>query len=45
MDLGLTIQKTIFGIRIRILDKPCVSSFSQNEQLLIFQLKFVQKRI
>ena len=33
MDLGLTIQKTIVGIRISILDIPCVTIFSQNEQL------------
>ena len=33
MDLGLTIQKTIVGIRISILDIPCVPIFSQNEQL------------
>ena len=33
MDLGLTIQKTIAGIRISILDIPCVPIFSQNEQL------------
>ena len=44
MDLGLTIQKTTVGIRISILDKPCVPIFSQNERL-IFQPKFVQKRI
>ena len=33
MDLGLTSQKTIVGIRISILDIPCVPIFSQNEQL------------
>ena len=33
MDLGLTIQKNIVGIRISILDIPCVPIFSQNEQL------------
>ena len=33
MDLGLAIQKTIVGIRISILDIPCVPIFSQNEQL------------
>ena len=32
-DLGLAIQKTIVGIRISILDIPCVTIFSQNEQL------------
>ena len=33
IDLGLAIQKTIVGIRISILDIPCVPIFSQNEQL------------
>ena len=33
VDLGLAIQETIAGIRISILDKPCVAMFSQNEQL------------
>ena len=33
MDLGLAIQKTVVVIRISILDMPCVSIFSQNEQL------------
>ena len=36
VDLGLTVQKIIVGIRISILDIPCVPSFSQNEQLWIF---------
>ena len=45
MDLGLAIQKTIVGIRISILDIPCVPIFSQNEHLWIFRPKFVQKRI
>ena len=45
MDLGLAIQKTIVGIRIIILDIPCVPIFSQDEQLWIFRPKFVQKRI
>ena len=45
MDLGLAIQKTIVGIRISILDIPCVPIFSQDEQLWIFRPKFVQKRI
>ena len=31
MDLGLAIQKTIDGIRISILNIPCVPIFSQNE--------------
>ena len=31
--LRLAIQKTIVGIRISILDIPCVPIFSQNEQL------------
>ena len=33
MDLGLAIQNNIVGIRISILDIPCVPIFSQNEQL------------
>ena len=33
MDLGQAIQKTIVGIRISMLDIPCVPIFSQNEQL------------
>ena len=33
MDLSLAIQKNIVGIRISILDIPCVPIFSQNEQL------------
>ena len=33
MDLVLAIQKNIVGIRISILDIPCVPIFSQNEQL------------
>ena len=31
VDLDLTIQKTIVGIRISILDIPCVPIFSQTE--------------
>ena len=44
VDLGLAIQKTVVGIRISILDIPCVLMFSQNEQLWIFRPKFVQKK-
>ena len=44
VDLRMAIQKTIVGIRISILDKPCVAMFSQNEQLWIFRPKFVQKK-
>ena len=33
MDLGLAIQKAIAGIRISILNIPCVPIFSRNEQL------------
>ena len=32
-DLGLEIQKANIGIRISILDIPCVPIFSQNRQL------------
>ena len=45
MDLGLAIQKAIAGIRISILNIPCVPIFSQNKRLSIFWSKFVQKRI
>ena len=38
--LELAIQKTIVGIRISILNVPCVPVFSQNKQLLP---KLVQK--
>ena len=40
----VAIQKTIVGIRISILDIPCVPIFSQNEQLRIFRSKFLQKK-
>ena len=33
IDLGLQIQKTIVGIRISILEIPCVPIFSQNGEL------------
>ena len=33
MDLGLEIQKTNVGIRISILETPCVPIFRQNGQL------------
>ena len=39
MDLGLAIQKTIVGIRISILDIPCVPILSQNEHIRIFHSK------
>ena len=45
MDLGLAIQKAVVRITISILNIPCVPIFSQNERLLIFRSKFVQKRI
>ena len=40
MDLGLEIQKTFVGIKINILDIPCVPIFRLNRQLLIFWSKF-----
>ena len=43
-ELGLAIQKNIVGIRISILDIPCIPIFSQNEQLRLFRSKFVQKK-
>ena len=42
MDLGLQIQKTNVGVRISILQIPCVPIFTQNEQLRIFWPKFTQ---
>ena len=44
MNLGLKIQKTIIGIKLSILDIPCMPIFSQNERLCVFRPKFVQKR-
>ena len=38
MDLGFEIQKTNFGIRIRILEIPCVPIFRQNGQIWLFGL-------
>ena len=43
--LGFEIQKTNIGIRISILQIPCVPIFRQNGQLWIFRPKFAQKRI
>ena len=43
--LGFEIQKTNVGIRISILEIPCVPSFRQNGQLWIFGPKFSQKWI
>ena len=42
-NLELKIQKTNVGIRIIILEIPCVLIFRQNAQLLIFLPKFAQK--
>ena len=39
------IQKTNVGIRISMLEMPCVPYFRQNWQLLIFGPKFAQKWI
>ena len=39
-ELGLQIQTTNVGIRIVILEIPCVPMFSKNGQLLIFRPKF-----
>ena len=38
MDLGLEIQNTNVGIRISILEIPCVPIFSQNRHKWIFGL-------
>ena len=43
--LGFEIQKTNVGIRISILEIPCVPIFRQNGQLWIFEPKFAQKWI
>ena len=44
MDLGLAIQKTIVGMKISILDIPCVPIFSQKEQLLNFLAHICPKK-
>ena len=43
--LGFEIQKSNVGIRIIILEIPCVPIFRQNGQLWIFEPKFAQKWI
>ena len=43
--LGFEIQKTNVGIRISILEIPCVPIFRQNGQLWVFGPKFAQKWI
>ena len=43
--LGFQIQKANVGIRISILEIPCVPIFRQNRQLWIFGPKFAQKWI
>ena len=45
MDLWLETQETNAGIRISILEIPCVPIFRENEQLRFFRPKFVQKWI
>ena len=45
MDLWLEIQKTNVGIRISLLEIPCVAIFRQNEQLWLFWPKFAQNWI
>ena len=44
-NLELEIQKTNVGIRISILEIPCVPIFRKNKQLWLFELKFSQKWI
>ena len=44
-NLGLEIQKTNVGIRVSILEIPCVPIFRQNKQLWLFDPKFVKKWI
>ena len=41
--LGFEIQETNAGIRISILETPCVATFRQNGQLWIFGPRFAQK--
>ena len=43
--LGFEIQETNVGIRISILEIPCVPIFRQNGQLWVFGPKFAQKWI
>ena len=43
IGLGLEIQKTNVGIRINILEKPCVTIWRQNGRLWLFWSKFGQK--
>ena len=45
LDFWLEIQKTNAGIRISILEIPCVPSFRQKRQFCLFQSKFTQKWI
>ena len=45
MDLGLEIHKTNVGIKISILDIPCVPIFRQNRHFLLLRSKFSQKLI
>ena len=44
-NLKLEIRKTNIGIRISILEIPCVQTFRQDGQLLLFGPKFAQKWI
>ena len=44
-NLELKIQKTNVGIRISILEIPCVPIFRQNGQFWLFEPKFAQKWI
>ena len=43
MGLGLEVQKTNIGIRINILEIPCVSIFMQNEQPWLFSTQICPK--
>ena len=45
MELGFEIQKTNFGIRIRILDIPCVPIFRHSGQIWLYWSKFTQKLV
>ena len=44
MDLGFEIQKTNFGIRIHILEIPCVPSFRQMDKFDFFGLNLAKNQ-
>ena len=44
LDLGLEIQKSNVGIRINILEIPCVPFFRKNRKIWLFRPKFAKKK-